>query len=36
LIAGEVSAGLFQSQATQDYADWRNGRTFRAGVRFKL
>jgi outer membrane receptor protein involved in Fe transport len=35
LIAGEVSAGLFQSQATQDYADWRNGRTFRAGVRFK-
>ncbi len=36
IVAGEVSGGLFQSQSTQDYADWRNGRTFRAGIRFKL
>ncbi len=36
IVAGEVSAGLFQSQNTADYTDWRNGRTFRAGFRFKL
>lgn len=35
-IAGDTGSGLYQGQATGDYPDWRNGRTFRAGIRFKI
>jgi iron complex outermembrane receptor protein len=35
-IAGDTGSGLYQGQANGDYPDWRMGRIFRAGVRFKI